>query len=764
MLHKRIIALTLFCLYFLLSSCHKNSHEPVPVFADLPVVQEISVKYLLPDSLNHLDLLKVETDRNGNTKVLTSSGLYVPSNGKLFFPGTLVKDISYSPVVNKKLLDFGLYQNQFVYLDDRQVFSNSWAGSFQENHNLAHPACFATGKDFRTAIGGNQPSILISPGAKNPEKMAVDSVSKILYSEKNGCFYLLNPDGIYSSDDSHQLKIQIKKKGITCFNILSDNRIAVGANHGYFIFPDTTLYTKLPADSITCIHQSENKLWFGTTNGAFCMDENGRTRYYAGGRWLADNHVTDIKNGPHNSVYILTHKGLSEIIFQKYTLEEKASFFEKQVRRKNIRYGFNCPAVSLKNGYAGPVLTNQPSDNLWTSMYLVGQLYRFKVTGDPEAEQNVKESFDAMERLFTVTGTKGLFARSFERDHKTVNNKTSGWQQREYYSGSPALVWAKAADLPDWAWRATASSDQAVGQMFALTSILELSDDVSLKKRALTCLSNLATHILENNLYIIDNDGEPTLWGKWNPEYVNSFPTCVGDRKLYSVNIIAFLQAAYHFTGKTAFRDKVTELIEKHGYLKNIMKPVSEIHYSDSTQLSKILSAEWNHSDDEMYFLTYQSLVKYALTPELKASYLMAITDHWESEKPEKNALWNLIFYAATGNRDFDPTGTVDFLTQYPLDLRVWDVSNSARKDLELLPENFRHQTTAQLLPLGEIPLFRHNLNIFRLDSSGDGKTLISAGDVWLLPYWMARYLKVISEGKPGNEKITDKILDNNLY
>ena len=105
-----------------------------------------------------------------------------------------------------------------------------------------------------------------------------------------------------------------------------------------------------------------------------------------------------------------------------------------------------------------------------------------------------------------------------------------------------------------------------------------------------------------------------------------------------------------------------------------------------------------------------------------------------------------------TGAKEFDLEQSVGFLKSYPLDLRNWAVQNSQRNDLKMLPANFRGQTTSELLPLGEIPLYRHNGQIFRLDSEGDGKSLISAGDVWLLPYWMGRYLGVISA--PINEKL----------
>ena len=96
-----------------------------------------------------------------------------------------------------------------------------------------------------------------------------------------------------------------------------------------------------------------------------------------------------------------------------------------------------------------------------------------------------------------------------------------------------------------------------MGQIFALTMILELADNKEWKARALKCLDDLMGSIVKNDLYIIDVDSEPTLWGKWNPDYVNKFPVNVGDRRLNSSNIIAFLQTAYKFTGKEIYENRV---------------------------------------------------------------------------------------------------------------------------------------------------------------------------------------------------------------
>jgi hypothetical protein len=160
---------------------------------------------------------------------------------------------------------------------------------------------------------------------------------------------------------------------------------------------------------------------------------------------------------------------------------------------------------------------------------------------------------------------------------------------------------------------------------------------------------------------------------------------------------------------------------------------------------AKMLSDGWNHSDDEMYFCGYWGLYRYAFDDTLKTKYREAIVDHWEHERPEKEGLWN-IMTALVGDENYDFENAVCYLQEYPLDLVNWSISNSHRKDIELIEDNFRKQTIAEVLPASELRVSRHNANRFDLDSRGDGRSEESAGDIWLLPYWIGRYLGVISE------------------
>ena len=100
---------------------------------------------------------------------------------------------------------------------------------------------------------------------------------------------------------------------------------------------------------------------------------------------------------------------------------------------------------------------------------------------------------------------------------------------------------------------------------------------------------------------------------------------------------------------------------------------------------------------------------------------------------------------AGSGVMDFDLEEAVWYLQEYPLDLVHWRVTNSHRADIEKIEPNFRNQTITEVLPPDELPVNRHNANRFQLDGGDGGTSEYSAGDIWLLPYWMGRYLGVIS-------------------
>jgi hypothetical protein len=417
------------------------------------------------------------------------------------------------------------------------------------------------------------------------------------------------------------------------------------------------------------------------------------------------------------------------------TLSEKADYFEKQVRERHIRTGFNATVSGMQNGdITSGSLEDSDNDGLWTSMYLAAEAFRYKVTGSYGALQNIRESMDAMERLYTINNVPGFPSRSFERRGYKYDDK----------------AWQRSLD-PEWDWKATTSSDEAIGHIFAFSVVAELIDDADLQKKAISLIDTLMSTIVKNDFYLIDLDGKPTRWGRWNPDYVNSLHIAVGDRKINSSNIIGMLQTAYHFTKKEKYREAAFELMTNHGYFENLIRPMNQIGVAPDSadEMSRMLSDGWNHSDDEMYYCGYWGLYRYAFNDTMKIKIREAITDHWKAERPEKEGLWN-IMTAIAEVEETDVDEAIWYMQQYPLDMIDWSVTNSHRKDIDWIESNFRNQTISEVLPPDELRISRHNSNRFDLDGNGGGASEYSAGDIWLLPYWIGRYLGVISQS-PDN-------------
>ena len=631
---KNIIYSTLFILGLFFISCSSPSREKVitgqPEYSDKPYVQDFSVKYYSQDEKT--ELYGVFMDRNDVIQVISSTGLLRTHDGQFLYPGVLTPDKTYRTMTDKHIKSMDIYDNQFVYLDNKSVLSNAWAGKVFIKHGIPDAHLFAHGPDFTFLISnGKALEFLVNNTVTWQGLLNTDHAIQIRYDETNHDFVILGSNSIQKFNPENQ-KIEIVFEGsnLTAMAISKD-KIVVGTTDGYLELNKSTgkqigdMYAKLPWTEITALEEIDGNLWFGTTKGAFMARNDGKYNYYYGERWLPGNIVKHISKGNEGSVLVLTDAGLGQIIFKEMTLFDKAMYYEKQVRDRHIRLGFNASLENMEKGNVDSGrLSDSDNDGLWTSMYLAGEIFRYATTKSPDALQNCRESLDAMERLYSINPVPGFPSRSFER---------SGYIER---LGDPER-WQHTDD-PEWDWKSTTSSDEAIGHIFAFGVMAEIMDDTDLKKRAITLIDTLMNHVVSNDMYMIDFDGKPTTWGRWNPEYVNARPKMVGDRKINASNIIGMLQTAYHFTGKEKYKEKAFELMNTHGYLENLMKPMNEIGRApaDADEWSKMLSEDWNHSDDEMYFVGYWGLYNYAFNDTLKAMYNKAIIGHWEIEHHEE--------------------------------------------------------------------------------------------------------------------------------
>jgi hypothetical protein len=696
-------------------------------FKDTPFLQDVSVRISANAELDGAGFRKVAVNRDGIVYVLTDRGV------ARLFENTLALDHSFRPLAALRPRDVTMQSGELFYLYDDQFLANGWAGKVKVRLPAGRFQKFALAENGAALLAGPANVALARDGQLTELDPAAASLSEArLFAWRNDLFVLT--DRQVFRLEGQRWKILHEGTDLTTLGFRG-NEMFVGTKRGFHAQDLTTgretlaRQTRLPVTHITCIVPRPDGVWAGTPRGMFLWTPSGEIRYYASRRWLVDDSVIDIALDRDGSVFALTGGGLSKIAFRKMTLAEKSMHYERKIRQRHMRYGLCSELRLLRPGdISSAEMIDTDNDGSWSAYYMASQAFRYAATGDPQAHANAWETFEALERLESINGLNGFPSRTIER---------------KGFKFSDPDRWRTAPDA-DWEWKGTTSSDEFTDHTFGYAVLWECAAKTPAEKQRIAALyDKIIGHIVRNNWYLIDSDGQPTLWGRWHPEYVNWFPPSIVDRKLNSVEIIAGLQFAHRITGKALYREKAFELFQQHGYLTNILSSLKLIAPTTGfIHQGNDMGDEWNHSDDQLAFDTYWTLHRYAFNDTLRRRYAGVVADHFELEKHERIPIWNVVT-AMTGAKDFDLEGALWTLRRFPLDLISWTVRNSHREDITKLPKNFRSQQLKELLPPGERRISRWNTHPFIMDG-GDGGRIEFAGDEFLLPYWMARYHKLI--------------------
>ena len=477
----------------------------------------------------------------------------------------------------------------------------------------------------------------------------------------------------------------------------------------------------LPVGAVTAsATTADGAVWLGSASGLVRLDGRAaprdRVQYFAGRRYLPDDHVERVLEDGGHGVWVRTRTGVSHIELRPMTLAQKAELFEDRVRKRHDRYGL----VSDSNlRVPGDLASNQldPSDNdgLWTAMYAAAECYRYAVTKSPHALAAARKSVDAVLFLEEVTGRPGYPARSYIRK--------GDWR-------APGGTWHWTPD-GQYEWKSDTSSDEIVGHFFIFSVAWDLIPEPALRKRIAVTAGRIMDHILDNGLYLTDVHGQPTYWGRWSQEYFET-PRGKPDAPLNALELLSFLKTAHHVTGNPKYDAAYRRWAIDH-------------KYSEMTARLAELRRVINYSDEELAMLSFLPLLIYEKDPTLLAVYRKALDQWWENMRRQDNPLWTFIYLAGNRGAKADIAAGARTLYRIPVDLVTWTVANAQRTDVEWEGEadRFGRRQTRTLLPPDERPIMKWNGNPFRVDG-GNGGAGEDDGAFFLLPYWMGRYYKFL--------------------
>jgi hypothetical protein len=559
-----------------------------------------------------------------------------------------------------------------------------------------------------------------------PEEMVVNSLA--VDSEGNG--WMASNQGLWRWQDGHWTNFDEDvmapghesnylalepdiAEGILYFSSeKAVGALAVDGNHWMARGSDG-----LPYGPVTRMAINDGTIWMATEKGLIKKDSSWH--YYAGRRWLPNDRVQDLLPLGADRIWVGTPEGIVELASIPMSLEEKADSLERVAEARHNRLGLiNRSKLASPGELGSSFLENQDNDGLWTSCYLIAQCYRYAVTGDENARIRAVRTFEALERLETVTGISGYPARSYAGASDLVAPSRSPHPKNWHYSADG-----------EWQWLDDTSSDEIVGHLFSLSLFHEYVADAPQQKRIVNLIDRIVSHILDNEFQLIDADGLPTRWGIWNPDSLNRSSNWMYERGLNSLQILSHLKTAYHFTGKEKFEKAYRYLIEKEGYAENALRAKMTHPF------------EISHSDDILNFFPYYNLLRYTEeTDPSRNLYLQSLRRSWQAVRSDRMPVWNLLASSLLGEK-LELDLARDALEDFPLDLINWSFTNSHRWDLERdeFPGRSGAEQALVALPAGESNVFRWNTNPKQLDGGGSGLSEES-GSYYLVAYWMGRF------------------------
>lgn len=399
------------------------------------------------------------------------------------------------------------------------------------------------------------------------------------------------------------------------------------------------------------------------------------------------------------------------------------------------------------------------SDNsgFWTSTYTASQAFRWAVTKDPEALANVKRALQGQYDLMRITGVPGLYARSY------VNLDLSGFPTEQelldqYPDCDLSVEHCKrfqrgTGEFANYMFKNDVSRDEYAGHQFALGVVGKLVDDPDVQRIVKDMSAQVATHLIDNDLTIVDIDGEVTTFGYLNPTSFSGFPG------FNAVQVLSFIKVAAYMNPEQPRFESFYRNCLLHEDLSQCEKP--DLATNDKYQLhledmGLDFGCKTNWNNHNMAQLAMFDLIWLEEDERTKSTYQRILQNHmWDQEdaRPMKDQQHTLFTFFREVNRHrernaLDETAVNDavcVLKKFPEVKYQRAVDNTSYP--EVCTDRKDRPMTDQVIPFDERPMdnFMWKLNPYLIEQVPENRQFIEAPDDFLLAYWLGRYFDILT-------------------
>lgn len=470
------------------------------------------------------------------------------------------------------------------------------------------------------------------------------------------------------------------------------------------------------------------------------------------------------------------------------SLHDKMVHYESLARRVHVRPPLKWMlGVTLVDGADEDTATFEDveqwhtgeNDGLWSSLYITAEAYRYAVTRDSEALTMLETLLEGEQDRMRITGVPGLFTRQLippdvpgiacptdparyvpdeeKDDNMWVRIGSDGCIQ----TANPTtgeLESTTACGLDDyagWCWLDNVSQDEYSGHVLALAAVTQLVDDPTVRRMAADLLSQVAHHLIDNDLMLIDWDGRRTEHGSlWPPFILGGY---------HAAMILGFFTAALQATDDAEIEDFYQTCLLQTGVEESCwpddyaqaQEPFPEL-LGNIILYFGVGSCASNWNNFSMYMLYLHTLLLAERDPTIREAAQGALRDMFEPEDEERplieqhNALFDFQFGALKllGPASDGPAADVVRdgicqLRQFPASEHIPTLECPASTcvldtcvDRFEEPMSVNARQTAQRCPA----TFLWWGNPYRVDGCTENVRRLHPPADFLLPYWMGRY------------------------
>lgn len=535
---------------------------------------------------------------------------------------------------------------------------------------------------------------------------------------------------------------------------------------------------------------ADGTMWLGSNGGVtrWCPTEEAdedKAMHFTANRYLYDNNVISIISDGDKGAWVQTETGVVHIEMKPVSPREKAEMLLKESIDTVSRRGMMAQKeLKVARDFSSKVPYGHcDNDGGFTSWFSVGMLFRYatlrRELGD-DAPQTIEARDFAIKTceaclllLYISKRGNGFPSRSYLAHDEPVPDdglfyrisgdkatcietsfsKKKGIANLEIDASSPIperlrhLFTEAGYTEEGMIYKGDTSSDEVTAHfmqmLFAHMFLAEADPDLDeLIKQSATLLM---THIVEGGYQLVECDGKPTTWAKWNLDYFNTFMGWT-DACLNSAELLAYLKTTYYITGDQKWQEEYEKLIGM-GYADLTLK-----HYDRAFQTSLFegndIAAELMYGDNMLAVSSFWMLATLEKDEKLLDIYSRAFNTWRGTVCRENNPGYEYPFALSVGCEGLDLEQNAKWFERFNVSRLASGITIDARHDVARKHRwCYDYVETSFKLQPDEHFIAKYDRNPWEFkDEDSGGVYVVESCYVYTFAYWIGTYYGFIEE------------------